>query len=184
MKFAEKLLTTKSIYQGRIINLEEQTVELPNGQTAQREIVRHHGAVALLCLTAAKDKIILVRQWRQPINKTTLEIPAGKIEAAEEPLVTARRELNEETRLAAKQLEQIAVFYTSPGFADEKMYLYVAHDLRPVKNQLPQDDDEFLELVELTMEETDQAIAAGEICDSKTLMAIWYWKLLKTQTKG
>jgi ADP-ribose pyrophosphatase len=184
VNFEEKVLTTKSIYHGRIINLEEQTVELPNGQTAQREIVRHHGAVALLCLTAAQDKLILVRQWRQPLSKTTLEIPAGKIEINESPSVTAERELNEEVRLTAKRLEKIAVFYTSPGFADEKMYLYLAHDLQPVQKKLPQDADEFLELVELTMEETDQAVEQGEICDSKTLMAVWYWKLLQTQAKG
>lgn len=178
MNFEEKLLDSKRIYTGKIINVEEETVQLPDGKNAKREIVRHHGAVALLCITA-DDKMIFVKQWREPLRKTTLEVPAGKIEPAEEqsPEETAKRELNEEVRLRAERLEQIAVFYTSPGFADEKMFLYHAQGLLPVAQALPQDDDEFLNVYELTLAEAQEQIKAGLICDSKTIMAVWYWML-------
>ncbi|KRM89193.1 NUDIX domain-containing protein [Liquorilactobacillus vini] len=183
MNFDEKLLATKAIYQGRIINVVEETVELPNGQQAQREIVRHQGAVALVCISDEDpQRIILVDQWRQPMRKASLEIPAGKIEAGEQPEYTARRELNEEVRLQATSLKKIAFFYTSPGFADEQMTLYLAQGLKPVEKKLPQDADEFLQVEKLSMEQADQAVASGRICDGKTLMGLWYWKIL--QAKG
>lgn len=181
--FREKLLNEKSIYQGKIINVMEETVSLPNGQQAKREIVHHQGAVALLCLTATQpQKIILVEQWRQPMRSLSLEVPAGKIEAGEAPEYTAKRELNEEVRLTAGRIEQLAYFYTSPGFADEQMYLYLMHGLHPVAKKLPQDADEFLKVVELTTQQADQAVASRRICDGKTLLALAYWKLL--QVKG
>lgn len=179
MDFKEKFLREKSIYQGRIINVAEEMVMLPNGMQAKREIVHHQGAVALLCLTATKpQKIILVEQWRQPMRSLSLEVPAGKIEAGETSEYTAKRELNEEVRLTAGRIEPLAYFYTSPGFADEQMYLYLMHDLQPVTKKLPQDADEFLKVVELTEKQADQAIASRRICDGKTLLAIAYWKLL------
>ncbi|KRL04659.1 NUDIX hydrolase [Liquorilactobacillus oeni] len=183
MNFEEKVLDSKRIYSGKIINVEKETVLLPDGKNAQREIVRHHGAVALICVTA-DDKMVFVKQWREPLRKITLEVPAGKIEPSEEktPCETAKRELNEEVRMQAEKLRQIAVFYTSPGFADEKMYLYFAEGLTPVEQALPQDADEFLNVSELSLEEAEKQIAAGFICDSKTIMSVWYWKLLKLRS--
>ena len=127
--------------------------------------------------------MVFIKQWRAPLGQVTLEVPAGKIEPGEDPNVTAVRELNEETRFEADKLEFINTFYTSPGFADEKMYMYHAVNLKPVKDELPQDSDEFLELVELSLPEVEQAIAEGLICDSKTLIAVMYWKLMQQRWK-
>lgn len=177
MRYEEKIVNSRKIYQGKVIDLEEEIVELPNGEQAKREIVRHHGAVAIMCVTAEK-KMIFVKQWREPMRKVTLEIPAGKIETNEKnPENTAIRELNEEVRLHPGKLDLLADFFTSPGFADEHMFLYYASDLKPVLTKLPQDVDEFLNVVELTLAEAKKEIEAGLICDSKTIMAVWQWEL-------
>ncbi|KRM96526.1 ADP-ribose pyrophosphatase [Liquorilactobacillus aquaticus DSM 21051] len=177
MKFEEKALETKHVFKGKVIDLDVETVILPDGKKATREIVHHHGAVGIVCITE-NEKIILVKQWRQPLRKATLEIPAGKIDPEEKgPLNTAARELNEEVRLSAQSFEYITSFYTSPGFADEKMFLYRAHGLNSVEKNLPRDAGEFLNIFELSMEQVEEEIKKGTICDSKTLMAIWYWKM-------
>lgn len=179
MEFKEEVLSTKEIFNGKVVHLYEEQVQLPNGKKAQREIVRHQGAVGVIAVTDS-NKLVLIRQWRAPLGQVTLEIPAGKIEPNEQddPEKTARRELNEETRFAADQFELLTKFYTSPGFADEIMYLYHAVNLKAVKERLPQDEDEFLELVELSPMEVQKAIDRGEICDAKTLMAIMFWQMM------
>lgn len=179
MDFEEKVLSKKKIFDGKVVHLDEEQVELPNGKTAKREIIRHQGAVGVIAVTDS-NKLVLIRQWRAPFGQVTLEIPAGKIEADEQdnPKLTAKRELNEETRFAADEFELITKFYTSPGFADEMMYLYHAVNLKQVSEALPQDDDEFLELVEFSPEEVQAAIQRGEICDAKTLMAIMFWQMM------
>ena len=165
MEFEEKVKKVEHVFDGKIIDLDIETIELPNGKEAKREIIRHQGAVAIIAITD-ENKMVFIKQWRAPLGKVTLEVPAGKI-------------LNEETRFEADKLEFINTFYTSPGFADEKMYMYHAVNLKPVKDELPQDSDEFLELVELSLPEVEQAIAEGLICDSKTLIAVMYWKLMQ-----
>ena len=178
MEFEEKVLARKNIFKGHVVNLDLETVQLPYGKKANREIIHHNGAVGIIAITP-EDKMVLIRQWRAPLGQVTLEIPAGKIEKTEKnPLNTALRELNEETGYQAQKLEFLTEFYTSPGFADEKMYLYHALDLSKVKEKLKQDDDEFLEIVELSLQEVNQAIAKKEICDAKTLMAILLWKMM------
>lgn len=180
MNFKEKLLSNKTIYDGKIVHLDKEIVQLPNGNKASREIVHHQGAVAVIVITD-QNKIVMIRQWREPLKKITLEIPAGKIEPEEHntPEKTAWRELNEETRLTAKRLELVTQFYTSPGFADELMYVYHAVDVAPVSEKLPQDEDEFLELVELSPKEVQDAIDRGEICDAKTIMAVMLWQMME-----
>ena len=178
MEFEEKVKKVEHVFDGIIIDLDIETIELPNGKEAKREIIRHQGAVAIIAITD-ENKMVFIKQWRAPLGQVTLEVPAGKIEPGEDPNVTAVRELNEETRFEADKLEFINTFYTSPGFADEKMYMYHAVNLKPVKDELPQDSDEFLELVELSLPEVEQAIAKGLICDSKTLIAVMYWKLMQ-----
>lgn len=176
MDLVEKVIQTLSIFKGKVIELQVQTVALPNGKQAKREIIRHHGAVGVIAIY--QDKLVLVRQWRAPLNQVTLEIPAGKIELDETDVQTvAVRELNEETGLKATSLEQVASFYTSPGFADEKMTLFFADKLQPLSEKRPLDDDEFLNVVYLTAEQVQQAITSGQICDAKTLLAIQYWQL-------
>lgn len=180
MKFKEEVLSTRTIFDGKVVHLTEEEVKLPNGKKASREIIHHQGAVGIIAITP-DNKLVLIRQWRAPLGQVTLEIPAGKIEQDEQddPLLTAKRELNEETRFEADQFELLTKFYTSPGFADEMMYLYHAVGLKEVKKELPQDDDEFLELVELSASEVQEAINNGEICDAKTLMAIMFWQMME-----
>ena len=118
------------------------------------------------------------KQWRSPIHNTTLEIPAGKVDSRDsrDALHAAKRELNEETRLKAGTIKKISSFYTSIGVMDEFMTLYLATDLTPVENELPQDRDEQLVLEKVTLDEALKMIDEGQIEDAKTIMAIYYWR--------
>jgi ADP-ribose pyrophosphatase len=168
----EKTLGSKTIYEGRVINLTIQTVELPNGKQATREVVLHPGAVTVLAITD-EDKILLVRQYRKAPDRVMLETPAGKLEKGEDPLDAAKRELEEETGYTATEIKPLGTYYTSPGFANELMYAYVATGLKKTGQNL--DEDEFLDVHEVSAEEAEQLIADGEICDAKTLTAIYWW---------
>jgi ADP-ribose pyrophosphatase len=172
--FYEKTISTQPIFEGKVIRVQVDDVELPNGKMAKRELVKHSGAVAILAITP-EQKIVLVRQFRKPLEKTILEIPAGKLERGERPERCAERELEEETGYRAEQLKLVTSFYTSPGFADELIYLYQAQELQ--KGQMQPDQDEFVELVELSLEECLVEIEKGAICDAKTIMAIYLWQL-------
>lgn len=177
--FKETTLQREVIYEGKIIQVCVDDVRLPNGELAKRELVFHQGAVGILAVTK-EDRIVLVKQYRKPLDRIILEIPAGKIEKGEtDPLLTATRELEEETYYQCDQLELIADFVTSPGFSNERLYLYQGTGLQRVENPLPRDEDEFLEIVELTLSEAKSEILAGNICDAKTMYAILYWEQLK-----
>lgn len=183
MDFEEKTLTRKLLYHGHIIDLFLEEVRLPNGEKAKRELVEHPGAVAIAAFTK-EEKMVFVKQYRKPLNRITLEIPAGKIDLTDEdPLDTAKRELEEETAYQAERFYHETSFYTSPGFADELLHVYVAEGLTRVENPLPQDEDEFVELYELSFEEAWHAYEAKEICDAKTIYALMMWKL-RNVTKG
>lgn len=177
MNFEEKTLNEKTVFDGKIIKVTVEEVETPKGLTAQREIVHHAPAVAILALTG-DHKMILEKQWRSPIHQTTLEIPAGKVDSRDkkDALHAAKRELNEETRLEAGSIKEISSFYTSIGVLDEFMTLYLATDLTPVEKELPQDRDEQLVLKKVTLDEALKMIETGEIEDAKTIMAIYYWQ--------
>lgn len=168
----EKTIDSKTIYEGRMISLHLQTVELPNGKTASREIVTHPGAVTVLAITP-EDKILLVSQFRKPTERVLLETPAGKLEKGEDPLDSAKRELEEETGYTASEWKHLSSFYTSPGFADEIMHTYVATGLTKTAQNL--DDDEFLDVIELTADEAEAKIVSGEIADAKTVACVYYW---------
>lgn len=172
-KFEEKTIHTEKVYQGKIIDLEIDDVILPNEQTSKREIVRHPGAVAILALTD-EGKIIMVEQYRKPLGKSIIEIPAGKLEPGEKSEKTAERELEEETGYAARQFEFIVSYYTSPGFADEKIELFLAKDLYKVEEQSMGDEDEFVELIELTPTQAIEYIKQEKIHDAKTIHAVYY----------
>ncbi|AJS57969.1 NUDIX domain-containing protein [Paenibacillus sp. IHBB 10380] len=169
----EITLSTQSIFQGKIISLQVDTVQLPNGNTATREVVKHPGAVAVLALH--EGKLIVVDQYRQPLGRCEVEIPAGKLEPGEDPLEAAVRELKEETGYSCGEMKHLQSFYTSPGFADELIHLYVTEDLT-VGDMAP-DEDEFLEMSELTLEEAYRYIQEGRISDAKTIMAVYAWHL-------
>jgi ADP-ribose pyrophosphatase len=177
-RLEEKTIKSQTIYEGNIIRLQLDQVTLPDGRTSQREIVKHPGAVAVVAITDEK-KLVLVRQFRKPLEKTILEIPAGKLEPGEDPRVCAFRELEEETGYRAEEMTHLVSFYTSPGFADEIIHLYVATGLQ--RGEARPDQDEFVELVELTLPEAWQRIADGEICDAKTVAAVYHWQLKEIQ---
>lgn len=178
--FEEKTIQRKEIFKGKIIEVVLDDVALPMGGEAKRELVFHHGGVGIIPITK-ENKMIMVKQFRKPLEKVVLEIPAGKIDPGEgqHPEKTARRELEEETGYQAEKLEYVAEMYLSPGFSNEKLYIYLGQQLEKVENPRPQDDDEVLELYELTLEEAHQAITDGLICDAKTIYAVQYWELLQ-----
>lgn len=176
--FEEKTISTESIFTGKIIDLQVDKVRLPNGKTATRELVKHPGAVAVIPLTE-KNKIVFVKQYRKPLEKTLLEIPAGKLETGEKPELTAVRELEEETGYTTDSLTFVTSFYSSPGFADELMYVYLTTDLKKLDYDVPGDEDEFVEVVELTLDEAKQYVQTEQIHDAKTNYAILYLEMLE-----
>ncbi|WP_251551269.1 NUDIX hydrolase [Neobacillus muris] len=177
-KLEEKTISSEEIFSGRVISLHVQEVELPNGNHSKREIIKHPGAVAILAVTD-DNKILMVEQFRKALEKTIVEIPAGKLEKGEDPAECARRELEEETGYECKSLERIASFYTSPGFADEIVYVFLASGLSKKENAAGLDEDEFVNLEEITLEETLQYVEQQKIYDAKTIYAIQYLQLQK-----
>jgi len=170
MDFEEKTMKTENVYKGKMLNLRIDTVELPDKKYSKREIVEHPGSVAIVPITE-DNEIILVRQYRKAVESNLLEIPAGKLEVNEEPKETAIRELKEETGIKAKKLEYITEFYTSPGFSNEKMYLFLAMDLS--MDVLEPADDEYIEITKVKIDKLANMIKKGEILDSKTMIGIY-----------
>ena len=175
-KFEEKTLHTEKIYEGKIIDLQVDEVSLPNGKTSKRELIKHPGAVAVIALTE-EGKIVMVEQYRKALEKSIVEIPAGKLEKGEEPRKTAERELEEETGYGCKNMNHLISFYTSPGFADELVHLYIAEEIYKMENASDADEDEFVELLEISLEEAKQMIENKQIYDAKTAYAIQYLQL-------
>ncbi|MFV0560158.1 MAG: NUDIX hydrolase [Enterococcus sp.] len=180
-QFEEKTIQRKELFKGKIIDVVLDDVQLPDGQTAQRELVFHPGGVGIIAFDA-QGRLLLVKQFRKPLEKVILEIPAGKIDPGEAPEKTALRELEEETGYRASSLTHVTTMYLSPGFANEQLHIYHANEITKVENPLAQDEDEVLELYAFTLDEAKQAVAAGEICDAKTLYAILYWELLLSES--
>lgn len=178
-QFEEKTIERKEIYHGAIIDVAVDDVRLPDGKLAKRELVFHPGGVGIIAFDD-QNRLLLVKQFRKPLEKVILEIPAGKIdpEESQTPERTAARELEEETGYRAGKLKHVSSMYLSPGFANEIMHIYHAIDLQKVENPLAQDEDEVLELYALTFAEAKQAIDDQLICDAKTMYEIQYWELL------
>ncbi|WP_270790534.1 NUDIX hydrolase [Enterococcus diestrammenae] len=176
--FEEKTIKRQELFHGKIIDVVLDDVALPMGGTAQRELVFHHGGVGILAITP-ENKLLLVRQFRKPLEQVSLEIPAGKIDPGEgqHPEVTGARELEEETGYRPGELVHVASMYLSPGFSNEMLHIYQALDIVKVENPRAMDEDEVIEVLQLTLDEAKAAVATGEICDAKTLYAIQYWEL-------
>jgi ADP-ribose pyrophosphatase len=171
MNFYEKTISSQQIFTGRIINVKVDTVKLPDGSTSTREIVNHAGAVAILPVDE-DGWVWLVQQYRKPLERVLLEIPAGTLEPGEKPLDCAVRELHEETGLSADSWEPILSYYSAPGFCDEQLHLYLARDLKVGESHT--DRDEFVEVVKMSLEDAYKAIFTGEIIDGKSIIAIQY----------
>lgn len=174
-KFEEKTIHSKRIYEGKVINLKVDEVSLPNGKHSKRELVEHPGAVAVIAITK-EHKIIMVEQYRKALERSLVEIPAGKLESGEAPETTALRELEEETGYSAQKLQKIISFSTSPGFADEVVHLFFATGLHSAVNGAVTDDDEFVDLLEVTVGEAERLIEEERIYDAKTAYAVQWVK--------
>ncbi|MGV2998905.1 NUDIX hydrolase [Streptococcus suis] len=180
MNFEEKTIERTEIFKGKIFDVVVDDVALPNGGTSKRELVFHKGAVCVLALTT-EGKIILVKQYRKAIERAIYEIPAGKLELGEEFTQedAALRELEEETGYRTDKLTLLADFYSAIGFCNERIYLYLAENLVKVENPRPMDEDEGIELYEVTLDQALDLVASGDICDAKTIMAIQYAQLMR-----
>lgn len=169
MTMEEKTMKCERVYEGRIINVRVDTVELPDKKYSKREIVEHPGAVGIVPITSNKE-IVLVKQFRKPVEGVLLEIPAGKIESEEEPAICAVRELEEETGFKTDNIQHLLKFYTTPGFSNEIIYIYIAEDLK--EGTINLDEDENIETVKIPIEDALKKIRSGEIEDAKTIVGI------------
>jgi ADP-ribose pyrophosphatase len=168
MKEAE-LLKRRQIFQGRVVDLSVDRVKMPNGKTSELEVIRHPGAAAMVPLTDAGD-VILVRQYRYAIGSWLLEVPAGKLDTGEAPELCAARELVEEVGMQPAELVPLGWIWTTPGFTDEKIWLYLARGLSPAKQDLQ--DDEVLSVETHPLSEAIAMVHRGEICDGKSVCSL------------
>jgi len=166
----EKKLKEEIIYQGKILTVKKDLVELENGVKSEREIVIHNGGVGILALTE-KNTVILIKQFRYAFNQEIIEIPAGKLELNENPEKAALRELQEETGIIAKKLTSLGVIYPTVGYSTEKIYLYKAEELEFGPKSL--DEDEYTEVLEITLLEAFKLIKMEKIVDAKTIIALF-----------
>ena len=166
----EKYVDGKVVFEGKIIRLEHWNVELPNGHIALREVACHPGASAVVALDEDKN-IILVQQYRAPIGRLTLEIPAGKFDhVGEDPLECAKRELSEETGLIAESWRKLTVLETTPGFCNERIHIYLATGLK--QGETHPDEDEFVATTRMPLREAVARVMDGTFRDGKTALAI------------
>lgn len=178
MAHFEKQLRSDEVFVGKILRVTVDTVELENGKEAKREVVHHHGGSGVVPMTE-NGEIYLVRQFRYAFGKELLEIPAGKLEPGEDPLETARRELVEECGLTAESFVDLQPVYPSVGYDNEVIYMYLASGLHQVQAQ--PDEDEFLDLVKMPLDQAIAMIETGEIADAKTVAALLKLKLLRSR---
>lgn len=172
MDLNEKTLSGEVVYDGKIITVHKDRVELVSGKTSFREVVEHSGGVVILaiCKKDGVEKVLMVKQFRYPLKEALLELPAGKLEKNENPFEAAKRELKEETGYIAKNWQDLGYVFTSPGYSDEKLYLYKAANLEFVE-ECP-DDGEILIEYEYTIDEIKNMIKNNEITDAKTICAV------------
>jgi len=165
----ETFVSKKTVWRGRAVNFDVDTVRLPNGKLATREYISHPGAVGVVPFLD-KDTVVLVRQYRHPVGEVTLELPAGKIDPKESILSCIKRELAEETGFTASKFTPLIKYWPTPAFADEVLHLYVATGLKPGK--VNADDDEFIETVIMPFQKALDLVRAGKIRDSKTVVGL------------
>jgi ADP-ribose pyrophosphatase len=169
-------LSSRRVYDGRIINVDIDAVRFPNGSTGELEMVRHPGASAVvpfLTDPAGDDpQLLLIKQYRYAAGDFIYEIPAGKLDGGEDPAECARRELREETGCTAERIEHLYTFLTTPGFTDEVIHAYMATGL--TRGEMTHEKDEFMTVETVTLSQALELIKAGELKDAKTALAILY----------
>ena len=165
----ENTLSTEQVFQGRAVRLRVDTVEKPSGTITTREIVEHSDCIAVVAVDN-EDRVLLVRQFRKPVEEEILEIPAGGIEPGETPAQAVRRELQEETGLFPNTLEELGGFYSAPGYCTEYLHLYLATNLIP--KPLEAEDTDEIELVKVPLGEVPALINSGEIRDAKSIAGL------------
>lgn len=169
MIFEEKTVSSEEIFRGKIIDLKVDQVEMPDGSLAQRELVHHPGGVGVVAVTEDKQ-VILVKQYRKPIEDAIYEIPAGKLDPGEDHRTCGIRELEEETGLKAENFTYLGFIYPSPGFTDERTHMYLATGL--TQGETHPDPDEYLDIVQLPLDRVAAMIMDNEISDAKTVAGI------------
>lgn len=174
MKFFEETLGSETVYDGKILKLTVDSVRLPDGKLSSREIIRHAGGAAVLFVK--EGKILLVKQFRYAYGREIYEIPAGKLNAGEDPMFSAARELEEETGYAAELVHMLDL-YPTPGYTDEVIHIYLAKNAEFVGRKL--DEGEFLDCSFIPFEKAVEMIERGEINDAKTIAAIYKYALNK-----
>jgi ADP-ribose pyrophosphatase len=163
------LIERKSIYEGRIVNLSVDRVELPNGRVCELEMIRHQGAAAVVPVDEGRN-VLMVKQYRYASGGWLLEVPAGKLDGGEAPEVCAKREVEEETGFKPGKLIPMGWIFTTPGFTDEKIWLYLAKDLEPSKQNLQ--TDEVLTVEKMPFSDAFNLALKGEIYDAKSVCAL------------
>ena len=175
MDYIEKTVNKNYIYRGKILTVRCDDALLPDGRPCKREIIEHSGGACVLYVE--NEAVLLVRQFRYPYGESIYEIPAGKLEKGENPMLAAARELEEEGGIKAGKLELLYVDYPTPGYTDEKIYIYRAYDGKKTQTHL--DDGEFLDAEFIPLEKVKEMMKKGEICDGKTLIALQAYFLEK-----
>ena len=177
---SETILHEDTVYRGRLLHVTCAEVSLPNGRTSKRDLVRHPGGVAV----TDDGRVYLERQFRTALGCVITELPAGKREPGEDPDLTAHRELKEETGLVAQRWEKLGELVTTPGFSDETLHIYLATGL--AQQETERDEDEFIELFTLPLEEAYQQAMRGALPDAKTIagLAMAHARWTAEHTKG
>jgi ADP-ribose pyrophosphatase len=170
MEYKEETLKSEDIYQGNIIKVKNLTVSLPNGKEATRDIVMHPGASVIVPMNE-NGELYMVKQFRKPLDMTTLELPAGKLDSAgEDPKLCAERELMEETGLKAGKVEHLISIHTTPGFCDEVIHMYAATEL--IQGNSCTDEDEFLDVERIHVSKLVDMVLNHQITDAKSIIGI------------
>ncbi len=175
MDYIERTVKKNYVYEGKILTLRCDDALLPDGKPCKREIIEHSGGACVLYVK--EGKVLLVRQYRYAYGESVYEIPAGKLEKGEEPKLAAIRELEEEAGVRAEQVELLHIVYPTPGYTNEKIYIYEAKG--GVETAPHLDEGEFLDVVYMPLEEAEGMLLSGEIRDAKTIIALQNYLLKK-----
>lgn len=169
-------ISARRVYDGRVINVDIDTVKFPNGSTGELEMVRHPGASAVVPFLTDPHgddpQILLIRQFRHAADAFIYEIPAGKLEGGEPPVECAHRELREETGCTAETMEHVYTLYTTPGFTDERIHIFMASGL--TRGEMAHEKDEFMTVETVTLSRALELVKTGELADAKTALALLF----------